>query len=99
MYKPQQLRIYSWLTIILSLLIAASGIIGIIFEEHIYALNKPYYVSQIIGQDIANLFLLIPMLLFSLYFMRKNSRKAIIVWLGTIIYSFYIFAEYGFTLH
>ncbi len=99
MYKTPHLRLYSWLSAILGLLIAASGMIGIVFEKRIYALNNPYYVAQIIGQDMANLLLLVPMLLVSVFFMRGNSRKAFLVWLGIIIYAFYIFAAYGFSLH
>lgn len=99
MYKTSHLGVYSWLSVILSLLIAISGIAGIFFEEQVYALNNPYYIAQIIGQDMVNLGLLIPLLLISVFFMRRNSRKAVFVWLGTVIYAFYIFAAYGFSLH
>src|SRR5512139_4029659 len=99
MYKTPHIRILSSFTIILSVLVLISSVGGLLFEEKLYGLNRPYYVAQIIGQDVANLLLLVPILLISVFFMRRNSRRAFLVWLGAIAYAFYIFAAYGFSLH
>jgi len=99
MFQPPHPRIVVGLTLTLGLLILISSLAGLLFEEELYGKNGPYYTPQIVGQDIANVALLVPTLALSALTMRRNSQRAFLIWLGTVMYTFYVFTAYGFTLH
>jgi len=51
--------------------------------------------AQVVGQDLVNLFLGVPVLVLSLYFSRKGSIKARIILLGVQAYFAYTFLSYA----
>ncbi len=52
-----------------------------------------------IGQDIANLFVVVPATLIAMHFAFRGSIRATLVWLGLLIYTAYSFIVYAFFIH
>jgi len=71
---------------------------GILFKST-YAKETVSWASQAMGQDLINVFLIFPLLVICLYLMRKGSWRAILVWLGILIYMVYCYALYAFFIH
>jgi len=86
------------LTLFLVVLIVISSIIGILFED-IYSQEVPEYAAQGVGQDIINLFVLVPTLLIAAVLMRRESKFSLFIWLGALIYSVYSYTVYCFGVH
>ena len=86
------------LTLPLGVLIAISSIIGILFED-IYSQEVPEYAAQGVGQDIINLFVLVPILLVASVLIRRESKLWQFVWLGSLIYTVYSYTTYCFGVH
>jgi hypothetical protein len=86
------------LTLPLAVLIALSSILGILVED-IYSKEVPEYAAQGVGQDIINLFVVMPVLLIAAILIQKGSRLWQFVWLGTLIYTVYSYAVYCFGVH
>ena len=63
-----------------------------------YARELPAWAIQAVGQDLANL-LVVVLLLASAALARKGSWPATLVWLGCLIYLVYAFAIYAFSAH
>ena len=87
------------LTLVLCLIIAATSACGLAFEKELYAKNVPAYTVQIVGLDLGNLFVVVPVLLIMAFLMRRGSKRAFIIWFGTMMYGLYIFTYNCFTLH
>ncbi len=51
------------------------------------------------GQDIFDLFVIVPLLLLSMYFSVRGSRKALFISAGTAFYIMYSFFIYSFGIH
>ncbi len=54
---------------------------------------------QGMGQDIFNLFVVVPLLLLSMFFSTRGSRKALFIATGTMFYIVYSFFIYSFGIH
>lgn len=64
-----------------------------------YHLETPNWQAQSIGQDIINLFLLVPVLIISSVLSFQKRKGAFLVWGGVIGYLAYTFIIYCFALH
>jgi hypothetical protein len=64
-----------------------------------YAKETANWAAQAVGQDYANLFLVFPLLLGCVYFLRRGSLPAYLFWLGTLIYMTYSYVLYSFFVH
>lgn len=51
--------------------------------------------AQVIGQDLVNLILGVPALLYSMSYARRGSIKARLIWLGVLAYYAYTYLSYG----
>lgn len=90
-------RVWIWLSAVIALLVSITSILGIL-NPTTYAQETSNWALQAVGQDSANLVVVV-VLLFSTYFLAKNSLKAYLVWLGCYIYLFYAFVIYAFFIH
>ncbi|MDD4650936.1 MAG: hypothetical protein PHQ34_01785 [Methanothrix sp.] len=79
------------------MLIAITSLLGIFFEGT-YSRETKAWAVQALGQDYANLVVVI-ILIASTYFLSKESLRAYLVWLGAYIYIIYVFAIYAFAVH
>jgi len=90
-------KIWIWLSILTSVLVSTTSLFGI-FVPNTYSRETSDWKMQAIGQDYANLIVIV-LLLFTTYFAYKNSLKAYFIWLGLYVYLVYAFAVYAFTIH
>jgi len=85
------------LSLPLSLLIMVVSCCGVFIEET-YIREVKYYAVQGIGQDIVNLFVVVPLLIITSLRYTK-SKSAMLIWSGVILYLIYSYAIYCFSMH
>lgn len=73
---------FIWFTIPLVLLQTLVALVGV-FSKNFYSRDTLTFASAIRGTDIVSLVVIVPLLLFCLSRIRKNSKPAYILWLGT----------------
>jgi hypothetical protein len=91
-------QFWIWLSVLISVLVAAASGAGI-FVKSVYGQETASYAAQGVGQDIVNIIVAVPVLLISAYFLRKNSVRGLMVWLGALIYIVYSYVMYAFSVH
>jgi hypothetical protein len=90
-------NIWLWLSVLVSILVTITSLSGI-FLDRTYSREAKAWAVQAIGQDYANLAVVV-LLLVSTYYVSKNSLRAYLVWLGAYIYIIYAFSIYAFAIH
>jgi len=98
MLKKKHDTIILLLSVPLAILTAIASYAGI-FIETTYAKETTLYASQGIGQDIVNLFIVVPILLIASFFAYRKSKQGLLVWSGAIFYLAYSYTIYSFGLH
>jgi hypothetical protein len=91
-------KIWLRLSIIAGILMAIVSATGV-FYSGVYSQEHASWAAQGFGQDIVNLFIVFPILLLSSYFAKKGLAKAILLWLGVVIYMTYSYVLYAFFMH
>lgn len=86
------------LSILLALLVALAGYCGV-FVSSTYDREVPVYAAQGIGQDVVNLALVVPLLLVSILLAYRGSRRALLIWSGTVLYLAYNYVIYAVGVH
>ncbi len=66
---------------------------------NIYSHETSAWVAQAIGQDLVNVAVIVPTILVSAFLLRSGKRAALLVWLGTMMYTAYTFVIYSFSVH
>lgn len=87
-----------YLSLPLIVLISIASIVGLLMPEF-YAAETANWQAQCMGQDLINLFLLVPCLLITSILAFKNNRIASLIWAGTMLYLVYTFVIYCFAVH
>ena len=87
-----------FLSMPLSILTAIVSYAGI-FIQSTYSRETISYAAQGIGQDIVNLFIVVPILLITSYFAYRKSKLGLLIWSGAISYLTYSYTIYCFGLH
>ena len=67
-----------------------------LFWKGLYKHDTISMAAQAMGQDLITLVIGIPILLGSLYLIRKNSLRGNLIWMGTIFYFLYSYASMSF---
>lgn len=96
MTLPYQ-RILGILTILLAGTLAAVSAAGV-FLSGTYERESASIAAQVIGQDMVDLFLVVPLLLISFRMARRGSRTWILIYGGVLAYLMYSFVIYAFGL-
>lgn len=86
------------ISLLLSVLIAAVSITGI-STPGIYNAETHAWKIQALGQDYIDIFLVVPVLLLTGFFVYRKARNAFLAWGGVIIYILYTFIIYCFSVH
>ena len=86
-----------WLALLAAALAAATSLTGIL-SPSTYARDTPAWAIQAVGQDYANLPVVL-ILFWSSALVRKGSVPAFLIWLGCLLYLVYAFAIYAFATH
>jgi len=87
---------------VLSLLLAAAlGIVSFygVFIPNTYALETASMAAQGTGQDVVNLFFVLPLLIITLLIMWRDGKIAVFIYGGTVLYILYSFIIYSFGVH
>lgn len=85
------------ISVLVSVLVTITSLFGILVETT-YSRETEAWAIQAIGQDYANLAVVI-LLLGSTYTVAKHSLKGYLVWLGVFLYLIYAFMIYSFAVH
>ncbi|MBN2011639.1 hypothetical protein JW960_20080 [candidate division KSB1 bacterium] len=93
-----QLKVILVLCIILAISLSIASYFGA-FIPATYEQDAPSMAAQGIGQDMVDLFLVVPLLLSSLFFMLRNNKSAHFILTGTLFYVVYSFFIYSFGVH
>jgi hypothetical protein len=64
-----------------------------------YVRETPSWAAQGTGQDFANLFVVLPFLLVVAVFAWRGSVRAVLLWLGALLYVLYSYVLYAFCVH
>ncbi len=96
--KNMPLKIITILTIILSIFIIVVSYYGA-FVFSTYERDAASMAAQGIGQDIVDLFFVVPLLIVSLLFMHRKNKTAYFIFSGTVFYVLYSFFIYSFGVH
>ena len=86
------------LTFVLAVLLTIVSYFGA-FVANTYEREVASMAAQGMGQDIIDLFLVVPVLIISLVFMQKNNKTAIFIFGGTVFYILYSFVIYSLGIH
>jgi hypothetical protein len=94
----KQTRKLTVLTLLLVVSLAVVSFYGA-FVPLTYERDAASMAAQGMGQDIVDLFLVVPLLAISLIFVLRNSRVALCIYGGTLLYILYSFFIYSFGVH
>lgn len=81
-----------------AILVAAASAAGV-FTHLVYARETASWTAQGVGQDWANLLLVVPGIFVTTWMTRRGSEAAVAAWRGLIIYVLYSYVLYAFFLH
>ena len=94
----KQIKIITILTIILSISLAIVSYFGA-FVSSTYSRDSISMGVQGMGQDIVDLFIVVPLLILSLVFVRKGKINSYFIFSGILFYVLYSFFIYSFGVH
>jgi len=91
-------KIIPVLSFLLAAMVTIVSLVGL-YSPGFYSAETVNWQLQTRGQDIIDLFIVIPCLLVSALFAYNNNRIAMAVWGGTVFYLAYSFTIYCFNIH
>ena len=94
----KQIKLITTLTIILSISLAIVSYFGA-FISSTYSRDSISMGVQGMGQDIVDLFIVVPLLILSLIFVRKGKVNSYFIFSGLLFYILYSFVIYSFGVH
>ena len=96
--KLKNLKILRILTILIAFSLTIVSIAGA-FLPGTYERDAASMAAQGVGQDLVDLFLVVPLLLVSFNFLARKSRVATLIFGGVLFYILYSFIIYCFGVH
>lgn len=88
---PRTYVISSLLTLVLTVIATGIGL----FVPGFYR-DAPVLLPQVYGQDILTLLVAVPALVVTIFYARRGSLRAYVIWLGVTGYLLYTYASYSF---
>ena len=85
------------LTLLLSISLAAVSLVGA-FLPLTYEREAAHIAAQVTGQDLVDLFLVVPLLLVTFYLTQRGNRIGMLLYGGVLAYLMYSFVIYAFGL-
>lgn len=86
-----------WTSCLIAILVTSASLLGI-FNPDTYTQETANWALQAVGQDIGNLFA-VPVLLIATYYLKKKSMRALVCWMGALLYFIYAYLIYAFFVH
>lgn len=96
--ETKNLKIINVLSVLLAIFLAVVAAGGAFFPS-VYEREVPSMAAQGKGQDIVDLFLVVPLLLVSLFYTNRKSKTAAFILGGTLLYIMYSYVIYSFGVH
>lgn len=90
------LRLSYILTLVITVLMAAASIIGLVFRETIYPSEE--LIEGLMPNDVINLVVGVPILLISIWLAQRGKLVGLLLWPGALVYTFYNYLAYIFVL-
>ncbi|MBN2538207.1 hypothetical protein JXB37_08030 [candidate division WOR-3 bacterium] len=90
-------RVWLWFSSLVAVLVTLTSLLGILVPAT-YSREAGAWAIQAVGQDWANLAVVV-LLLASTWHVYRRSARAFLVWLGAHLYLVYAFAIYAFAVH
>jgi hypothetical protein len=87
-----------WISFLLAVLVAVTAVAGL-FWPATYAQEKPLWATEGAGGDAVNLFVIVPILIFSAVLAHRGSLSARLIWVGTLVFILYNGVIYAFAVH
>ncbi|MEJ2627599.1 MAG: hypothetical protein P8078_03450 [bacterium] len=94
----KQLKIITILSLALAFFLGIVSYYGI-FVPDTYERETASLAAQGRGQDLVDLFFILPLLILSLIFMLNHRKTAYFVYSGTVLYILYSFVIYSLGIH
>jgi hypothetical protein len=91
-------KIVLYFSIPIALLVIVVSYAGLFIPET-YTKETANWQAQALGQDIIDLFLIVPLLLITSWLAYKKNRAALLVWSGLLVYLIYTFVLFCFAVH
>lgn len=91
-------KVVLYLSLPLAFILVVVSSFGL-FTEDFYAAESPNWQLQSKGQDMVDLFLILPVLLISSVMLLMKKSWAVPIWAGTILFLVYTFVLYCFDVH
>jgi hypothetical protein len=91
-------RLIIALSVPLALLLILVSSVGILTPDF-YSRETFNWATQCTAQDIADLFIISPLLIISSYLTYKESKAGMLIWSGIIVFLIYTFSIYCFAVH
>ena len=91
--------VWARLSVTTALLAAAGSVVGLLGQEHIYGRETPELHNAAIAQDLVNLFLVAPLILFLAFRASQGSRQSWLCLTGFLAFTAYNYAIYTFSIH
>lgn len=85
------------LTLLIVLLMIVCSLIGLLYPPT-YEKQLKAMLTQTVGQDYSNLFVIAPALIISVLFLRRGNRIARLLWAGTLLTNIYSYFIYCFAM-
>lgn len=99
MNRTHSEKILFRLSLILAALILIASATDLIMQEQVYANETLNWIAQSIGQDMVDLFIVLPVLIITSLLVYRQSKKALLIWAGVVVYLIYTFVIYCFAVH
>ena len=80
------------LSSIVAALLLISSIAGLVFGQRGLYQPNPATLPSFLTQDVITLFVAVPLLLTSLWLVRRGSVRGLLVWMGTLFYLAYAYS-------
>jgi hypothetical protein len=87
-----------WSTVLIAVLAATAALTGLL-DGRIYAREALTWAMEGMGQDLVTMIIVIPAFVISGYLAARGSIRALLVWLGLLIYFIYSYILYAFFIH
>ena len=91
-------KLILFLSVAAAIMMAATSLGGI-FINGLYSRETPSWLAQCLSSDYFDLVVMVPLTLLATFFMIRGSRMAMFIWLGSMMYTAYMFAIYCFAVH
>ena len=91
-------RPWLWLSVGAAAVAISGSVVGLAAVDAVYARTSESLTNQAIAQDLVNVAIVSPLMLVLAFLAMRGSLSAYLAWLGTLLFTVYNYAIYGFAV-